>query len=153
MLVLRRVRNRQDVLDVLQETHLAIWKSLHSYDASRSLDAWLASIALNKCRDWARRRSVRRCALARMQADSRSPLENGTPSAERIVIGNEEARGLRKALDELPRQLREPLLLTTLRDMPQCIVARQLQLTTKAVEMRIRRARIRLQQALQSAPA
>ncbi len=153
-LVSRRLRNPQDVLDVLQETQLAVWRSLASYDAARPFEAWLTCIALNKCRDWARRRSVRSGALARLQEDiaQEGPgLE--TPSAERLVMDGEDARDLRRALDELPAQLREPLVLSAMRELPQAIVARELRLTTKAVEMRIRRARIRLQHALQPAIA
>jgi RNA polymerase sigma factor CnrH len=108
-------------------------------------------IALNKCRDWARRKYVRRGALARLQEDvihERAYL--GAPSAECIVIDREGVRNLDRALRELPPQLREPLVLSTLSDLPQAIVARELKLTKKAVEMRIRRARLRLQEALQA---
>jgi RNA polymerase sigma factor CnrH len=150
-LVMRRVRNPQDMMDVLQETHLSVWRSLRSYDARRPFEAWLTCIALNKCRDWARRKYVRRGALARLQEDvihERAYL--GAPSAECIVIDREGIRNLDRALRELPPQLREPLVLSTLSDLPQAIVARELKLTKKAVEMRIRRARLRLQEALQA---
>jgi RNA polymerase sigma-70 factor, ECF subfamily len=39
-LVMRRVRNPQDMMDVLQETHLSVWRSLRSYDARRPFEAW-----------------------------------------------------------------------------------------------------------------
>ena len=150
-LVMRRVRNPQDVLDVMQETHLSVWRSLFSYDAARPFEAWLTCISLNKCRDWARRKHVRRGALARLQEEvvhGRGAF--GTPSAESIVIGREGVRDLNRALRELPAQLREPLVLTALSELPQATVARELRLTKKAVEMRIRRARLRLQEALQA---
>ena len=149
-LVARRLRNPQDVLDVLQETHLAIWRSLGSYDVGRSFEAWLTCIALNKCRDWARRRHVRSGALARFQeaaAHERASVDS--PSTERLSIDREGVRDLGRALRELPPQLREPLVLSALYELPQAIVAQELRLTKKAVEMRIRRARVRLQEALQ----
>ncbi len=150
-LVTRRVRNPQDVLDVMQETHLAVWRSLFSYDAARPFEAWLTCIGLNKCRDWARRKHVRRGALARLQEEVvHDGGAFGTPSAESIVIGREGVRELSRALQELPAQLREPLVLTALSELPQAMVARELRLTKKAVEMRIRRARLRLQEALQA---
>jgi RNA polymerase sigma-70 factor (ECF subfamily) len=152
-LVMRRLRNPQDVMDVLQETHLSIWRSLLSYDAGRPFEAWLTCIALNKCRDWARRKHVRRGALARLQEEvvhERGYF--GTPSAECIVIDWEGVRDLDRALRELPPQLREPLVLSALSNLPQATVARELKLTKKAVEMRIRRARLRLQEALARVP-
>lgn len=150
-LVARRLRNPQDVLDVLQETHLSIWRSLASYDVGRSFEAWLTCIALNKCRDWARRRHVRSGALARFQEEAaRAGAGAGSPSTERLVIDREGVRDLSRALRELPPQLREPLVLSALCELPQAIVAKELRLTKKAVEMRIRRARLRLQEALQT---
>ena len=150
-LVVRRLRNPQDALDVMQETHLSVWRSLLSYDSARPFEAWLTCIALNKCRDWARRKHVRRGALARLQEEAvhdRSAF--GTPSAESIVIGRECVRDLDRALRGLPARLREPLVLSALFELPQATVARELKLTKKAVEMRIRRARLRLQAALQA---
>ena len=150
-IVMRRLRNPQDAMDVLQETHLSVWRSLLSYDARRPFEAWLTCIALNKCRDWARRKHVRRGALARLHEEvvhARGSL--GTPSAECIVINREGVRNLDRALRELPAQLRDPLVLSAFSDLPQATVARELKLTKKAVEMRIRRARLRLQAALQA---
>ena len=150
-LVARRLRNPQDALDVLQETHLSVWRSLTSYDAGRSFEAWVTCIALNKCRDWARRRHVRCGALARLQEEAaQEGTTTDTPSAERIAIDREDVRDLGRALRELPAQLREPLVLSALCELPQAIVARELRLTKKAVEMRIRRARMRLQEVLQA---
>ena len=152
-LVARRLRNPQDTLDVLQETHLSVWRSLCSYDAGRSFQAWVTCIAMNKCRDWARRRHVSCGALARLQEEAtHDGAVLDTPSAERVVIDREGARVLGRALRDLPAQLREPLVLSALCELPQAIVARELRLTKKAVEMRIRRARLRLREVLPGDP-
>jgi RNA polymerase sigma factor CnrH len=148
-LVTRRLRNPQDVLDVLQDTHLALWRALQRYDASRPFEAWLTSIALNKCRDWARRRVAQSSLLTRMQAEAAFTCAGAKErSAEHRVMEKESVRELGRALHRLPRQLREPLVLTTLRDLSQAAAARQLRLTRKAVEMRVRRARLRLVETL-----
>ncbi len=149
-LVGRRLRNPQDALDVLQDTYLSVWRSLGSYDPQRSFEAWVTCIALNKCRDWARRRNVRSGVLGRLQEQAaQGGADISIPSAERIAMEREGMRDLGKALHRLPPRLREPLVLSALCELPQAIVARELRLTPKAVEMRIRRARIRLQEVLQ----
>ncbi len=148
-LVARRLRDPQDVLDVIQDTHIAVWRALQTYDTGRPFEAWLTCIALNKCKDWARRRVVRFGMMAQVQADAAhggAGLEER--SAESLAIEEESMRDLERALERLPRPLREPLVLTALRDLPQAAVARELGATRKAVEMRVRRARQRLQQAL-----
>ena len=47
-------------LDVTQETFIAAFAALKSYDGTRPFKTWVSRIAINKCRDWARRRAVRR---------------------------------------------------------------------------------------------
>jgi RNA polymerase sigma factor CnrH len=145
----KRLRNPEDVLDVLQDTHLAAWRALRTYDLERPFEAWLTSIALNKYRDWARHRAAQFGLLSRMHADAlEARLGIDERSAERLAIDQECLRELARALGRLPAQLREPLLLTTLAECSQAAVARELSLTRKAVEMRVRRARARLAQTL-----
>ncbi len=150
--IARRLRDPDDVLDAIQDTHLAVWRALQHYDAGRPFEAWLTSIALNKCRDWARRRSAQLGLLSRLQADAAG--QNSCSEArgiERLLIGRESVRCLGQALKGLPPQLRAPLLLTTVRERSQAAAARELGLTRKAVEMRVRRARQHLARALTSA--
>ena len=50
----KEIGNTADAPDVLQEIHLAIWKSIGSFEEGRSLKAWVARIARNKCADYQR---------------------------------------------------------------------------------------------------
>ena len=45
--------------DITQETFLRAFRGLGSYDPARPLRTWLYTIAVNVCRDWARRRGSR----------------------------------------------------------------------------------------------
>jgi RNA polymerase sigma factor CnrH len=148
-LIAKRLRDPDDVLDVLQDTRLAVWKALSTYDTDRPFEAWVTSIALNKCRDWGRRRIVRTRLLLQMQ--EHLVLQEGrlhSHSPERLMIEREKVHALRRALDKLPQQFRQPLVLTTFRELSQADAGRALKLTPKAVENRVRRARGRLAQAL-----
>ena len=62
--VRRYVGDRDDAYDVVQESFVSAWSALARYDPERPFEAWLRRIALNKCRDRARRGAVRRAALA-----------------------------------------------------------------------------------------
>ena len=57
--VRRYVGDESEAHDVLQESYASAWLALRRYDPARPFDVWLRSIALNKCRDWSRRRAVR----------------------------------------------------------------------------------------------
>jgi len=54
------VGEADEALDLLQETFVAAHQALPRYDGDRSMRAWLSTIAINKCRDWGRKRTVRR---------------------------------------------------------------------------------------------
>lgn len=49
-----------EALDLVQETFVSAHQALARYDGARSMKAWLSAIALNKCRDWVRKRATRR---------------------------------------------------------------------------------------------
>lgn len=133
-----------DALDVTQECFIAAFAALGRYDPGRPLLAWLLQIARNKCRDWARRRAVRRMlAFARPLDEA---LEVGDPAGDpETALGSaREVARIRQAIADLPAQLREPLLLCSLEGMSQDEAAAVLGTSRKAVETRIYRARQKL---------
>jgi len=148
-LIAARVSDPGDVPDVVQETHLAMWRALPRFDIQRHFESWLTTIAVNKCRDWGRRRSVRRDTLARFQGEVAGSATGWTAGhAESLLLENERLDALHEALAQLPAALRDPLIRTALHQVPQAAVARDLNITVKAVEMRVRRARQRLHNVL-----
>lgn len=147
-----RLSDPNDVPDVMQDTQLAVWRALPSYDLQRSFEAWLTSIAINKCRDCGRRRAVRQGTLSRFQIDlAHSAQWLWADHMESGVIEDERLGALRRAMTQLPSQLREPLIRTALLQHSQAVVARDLNVTVKAVETRIRRARQQLHSYLTAA--
>ena len=140
----RHVATSEDAYDILQETFASAWQALKRYDRTRPLDAWLRRIALNKCRDFGRRRAVRR-TLSRLIA-----LETRMSAVDEFDATDEEARTsarlikLDQAIAGLPAFYKAPLLLAMVEGLSQDEVAKMLNTTRKAVEMRLRRARRRL---------
>jgi RNA polymerase sigma factor (sigma-70 family) len=144
--------NSADAMDIAQDAFVAAWLGLKSYDPSRDFGAWLRTIALNKCRDFARRQAVRRKVTQLFSIlDVR---ERATPSADSIAEQAEEDAGRFEALDRaiatLPAAHKEVLVLTTFAGLSQQDVAAQLGTTVKAVEMKVRRAKLRLEEILKS---
>jgi RNA polymerase sigma-70 factor (ECF subfamily) len=56
----RYVGDADEAYDLLQETFVSAWQALGRYDPARPAATRNRRIALNKCRDWGRRRVVRR---------------------------------------------------------------------------------------------
>jgi RNA polymerase sigma-70 factor (ECF subfamily) len=134
-----------EALDLVQESFVSAHLALARYEPDRPMRRWLTAIALNKCRDWRRRRAVRRLfAFALPLDDSTAQVaeERGLPDAE--VAGRQELARVSRAIADLPAALREPLVLRTLQDMSQAETAATLSISEKAVETRVRRARAKL---------
>jgi len=141
----RHVGTDEDAYDVVQDTFISAWLALHRFDQKKTFSTWLHAIALNKCRDLGRRQAVRRrlsYLVAFFDKAQRSAAQEDN-TGERLER-EEQLELLDKAITKLPPAWKEPLLLTVVSGMSQEQAASQLGITTKAVEMRIRRARKRL---------
>ena len=58
-LIVKQIGDADEAMDLTQESFVAGFSALDRYDGDRPFRTWIARIALNKCRDWARRRKVR----------------------------------------------------------------------------------------------
>lgn len=142
----RHVPSSDDAYDILQETFTSAWQALKRYDPTRPLDAWLRRIALNKCRDRARREAVRRrvFGFAGLSADTADAVADTAAQADDVQIAGETLRRLNEGIARLPGQLREALVLTALQGLSQREAAETLGASVKVVEMRVYRARKQL---------
>lgn len=148
---IRRYTGEPDeAYDLLQESFTAAWAALKRYDQARSFPIWLRRIALNKCRDWSRRRAVRRWLTRNEGLDSWTGqnLASDDPSPEAAVADKEQLTRLDRAIASLPAGLKAPLILTALEGFSQVEAGNILGLSAKAVEVRVYRARKALSSAL-----
>ena len=144
LFVRRHTPTAEDAYDVVQESFAAAWRALKRYDPARPFEAWLRHIALNKCRDRARRDSVRRRVLSLVGVGPKQePIDAAAP-ADDVEIANETLGRLGAALERLPAHLKAPLVLTALQGLPQREAAELLGVSVKVVEMRVYRARKQL---------
>jgi RNA polymerase sigma factor CnrH len=149
--VCRYVSDRDDAYDVLQESFVSAWQALARFDPERPFEAWLRRIALNKCRDRARRNAVKHAALRLFGLESAGLGKEATPGADDTAQSGAAARRLESAIARLPRQLKEPLVLTALEGLSHKEAGAFLGINAKAVEMRVYRAKRRLAAELEPA--
>lgn len=140
------VGDASEAYDLVQESFVAAWRALARYDRQRSFGIWLKRIAINKCRDWRRRRAVRAFFYDAEDID-RPGLDIAQPIAAAKEREDELAR-LDDAIAALPANLKEPLLLSLMGEMSHRDIAEALGITAKAVEVRIYRAKRALAGAL-----
>jgi RNA polymerase sigma-70 factor (ECF subfamily) len=144
----RYVRDETEAQDVLQESLIAAWRGLKSYDPNRPLEFWLRRIALNKCRDRARRQAVRRFLLPWSNGPRETSAADPAPAIDESLVENEQLRMVRDAIEALPAKLRDPLILTAIEGLSQAEVAEILGRTVKAVEGAVYRAKKQLTEKL-----
>lgn len=140
----------EEAFDIAQETFVAAFAALGRYDASRPFGAWLTRIALNKCRDWSRRRAVRRMFEFAMPEGLGAAHTDDTPLPDRIASGRAELAAVSLAIASLPVRLKEVLLLRAVEGMGQAQTAALLGISEKAVETRLARARVKILDVLRA---
>jgi RNA polymerase sigma factor CnrH len=150
-LIKSNVSDADEALDLVQESFVSAFASISRYDTSRPFRIWIARIALNKCRDWARRRAVRSFFWSAKPIEADDNLESDAPSPAREAAGRAELAEVERAIADLPSALREVLILRTIEELNQAETAVVLGISEKAVETRLYRARARLRASLNTA--
>jgi RNA polymerase sigma-70 factor (ECF subfamily) len=147
--VRRYVGDADEAYDVTQDAFVAAMSNLHRYDPERPFEAWLRRIALNKCRDRARREAVRRAfGLSRRGPEETEAVADDAPGAEENLAAASAMKALDQAIAALPPSLKEPLVLTALEGLSQKEAGDVLGLSAKAVEVRVYRAKRQLAEML-----
>lgn len=131
-------------VDVTQEAFIAAFAALKSYDGSRPFRTWLSRIAINKSRDWARRRAVRQFLSFAMPIETAESVADDSIPADRQLADRAELARVSAAIARLPGTIREPLVLRTIEGLSQSETAEVLGISEKAVETRLYRARNKL---------
>lgn len=130
--------DRHTAEDLVQETLLRAWKSLHHLQNPQAAKGWLFTIL--------RRENARRFERKQLQ-ESDIPLET-LESSDNYYDTSTEAFVLRRAIEELPAEYREPLVHQVIGGYSQKEIAEKLGISSAGVGTRLFRARNKLKQAL-----
>lgn len=143
------IGDADEALDLSQETFVAAHRALARYDGARPMRTWLSAIALNKCRDWSRKRKVRRfLSFAVPIGMDAEAVPDDQVAVDDATSDRQELDRVRRAIAELPIALKEPLVLHTIEGLSQADTAAVLAISEKAVETRLYRARAQLLEKL-----
>ena len=137
-----------EAIDVTQEAFISAFAALKRYDPDRPFIAWLKRIALNKCRDWARRRTVRSFFTRAVPLEDALSIADDAALADTQAADRAELARVSAAITRLPARLREVLLLRAVDGLSQAEAADILGVSEKAIETRLYRARAKLEEML-----
>ena len=140
----RVLRDRAAAEDVVQDVFMGLWRKPGGYDPRRgSLSTYLTLLARSRAVDRWRSRSARDAAVERTAEETRSLRPRGE-SAEEPVLRREGSRLLLRAVDTLPDDQREAVLLA----FGQGLTAREI---SEAADVPLGTAKSRVRLGLQKA--
>jgi RNA polymerase sigma-70 factor (ECF subfamily) len=137
----RLLGSQHDAEDVVQEAFRSAWTSRHLFDRTRSERAWLLGILRRRAADHWRRSHARVPDGDGFQSDCAAP-------PGRDPFADELSSAMQRALDRLPVELRETLLLVVVGGLTHQEAADVLGVPLGTVLSRVSRARGRLREYL-----
>lgn len=144
------VQDHGNAEDITQEVFITVFRSVLSFNGKSALSTWIYRITVNKCLDHLR-------AQGRQKRQGVfSIFFQGEPAYEKPVFDHpgvklehkENAKYLFAAIDTLPDNQRTVFVLVHVEDLPQKEVAEIMNVSVKAVESLLQRAKANLRRKL-----
>jgi RNA polymerase sigma factor (sigma-70 family) len=138
-------RNEHDAEDVVQEAYLRALKSFGGFHGSDGR-AWLLAIVRNSCYTWLQKKRLREPATAFDEEIHAVDASAATPV--NLLLQKETKQAVHQAVEELPVDLREVVVLRELEGLSYKEIAAIADIPMGTVMSRLARARERLQKRL-----
>jgi len=154
-LALRLSGNYHDSEDIAQEAFLRAYRSLNHYNSSYSFSSWLYKITLNIIRDRMRKKDLTMHNPFQGQQDDESGKllsnlkDQSAINPETWQVRRERNLDLQIAINNLPLQHREIIVLRHVQNLSYHEIAGILNLPMNSVKVRLHRARAQLREFLE----
>jgi RNA polymerase sigma-70 factor (ECF subfamily) len=112
-LAYRTIGREEDARDICQETFLKAYRGLPKFRGQAKFSSWLYRIALNVCRDWARRERRTPVVQAPENTDllELSTAAEPSESIEDLVARRDMTRAVERVMARLPEEQRTAIVL------------------------------------------
>jgi RNA polymerase sigma-70 factor (ECF subfamily) len=141
----------EDARDATQETFLAAFRNLRGFRGDAKVSSWLHRIAVNQCISRQRRAKVR-SESALDEEEEKHAGRFATPfshSPARVAEGRQETLAVRRAINGLPLELRQVVVMKEFEELTFREIADTLELPLSTVKSRLYTAMKQLQMRLQ----
>lgn len=151
----RMLANEDDANDLSQETFVRVFRSKDSFQLNHRFTTWLFTIAANLARNHIRWRTRHPNVSLQSEPDSdqttlEDTLASNVPHAGDQTLAAERAAAVRRAVNQLPEDMREAIVLCEWEELSVAEAATVAGTTPKAIESRLYRARQILRAELRS---
>ena len=153
-LALSFLQNTEDAEDITQEVFIEVYNSFYKFNGNSTISTWIYRITVNKALDFIRKkkRKKRFSIINRLFATKEFDVESNQiahfdhPGV--LMEQKENARLVFKLIDELKENQKTAFILFHLEDLRQKQIAEIMGISTKAVELLVRRAKLKLKEKL-----
>ena len=144
-LVSRYIRDQSETLDVTQEAFIKAYRALPNFRGDSAFYTWLYRIAINTAKNFLVAQG-RRPPGSDVDAETAEQLDVGVrlkeyATPEHHLLENELAETVRRAIDDLPEDLRTAITLRELEGLSYEEIAKTMECPVGTVRSRIFRAR------------
>lgn len=139
------VRQREDAEDVVQESYMRAFRSFEGFRGGDGR-AWILAIVRNTCYTWLQRGRLNELATEFNEETHSPDRETGNPEA--LLLGEANRELLSNALEGLPVEFREALVLRELEGLSYKEIADVAGIALGTVMSRLARARSMLERML-----
>ncbi len=152
-LALSYVQNREDAEEITQDVFVSVYQGLTTFREESQLSTWIYRISINKSLDFikAKRTKKRFAIFTSLFHDSGEETGHGSHSFDHPGIQLEQKESMEfifKQINKLPGKQKTALLLSKLEQKSQKEIADIMEISPKAAESLIQRAKQNLSQYL-----
>jgi RNA polymerase sigma-70 factor (ECF subfamily) len=145
-LMVRMTGSEDEASDLSQDAFIKAYRNLERFKPGRRFFPWLYSIAMNVARDHLRKRRVQLVWIDDVKESN--PGMSLDADQERELIRKLDARLVNRALDTLPVEYRESLVLRFREELSLKEIAQALELSVSGAKMRVSRGLEKLRKAV-----
>ncbi|HEU4714831.1 MAG TPA: sigma-70 family RNA polymerase sigma factor [Pyrinomonadaceae bacterium] len=138
-----------DARDATQETFLAAFRNLRGFRGEAKVSSWLHRIAVNQCITRQRRAKVRSESALDEEQPEAAFVTTREHSPASVVEGRQETLAVRRAINSLPIELRQVVVMKEFEELTFREIADALDLPLSTVKSRLYTALKQLQMRLQ----
>lgn len=127
----------EDARDATQETFLAAFRNLRGFRGEAKVSSWLHRIAVNQCISRQRRAKVRGESALDDDNENGSFAAPVSESPVRVVEGRQETLAVRRAINSLPLELRQVVVMKEFEELTFREISEALDLPLSTVKSRL----------------
>lgn len=134
--------------DIEQEVYIKTWKNLDNYKEENKFKQWISAITANVCKDYLKSSAVKNSKL-NADIEDLDFIKDNSEKPENIIDSKLRQKIILKAINELPKKLKEVIILFEFEEMTYEQISRKTNTPIGTIKSRLFNARSALSQKLE----